>query len=105
MSKIIRIVLVTSPSEECSLKIARSVVSKHLAACVNILPQVKSIYTWEGKVEESAEELLVIKTQEKNISKLKEEILTLHPYDTPEFVVMEVDQIEEKYENWLLSVT
>ena len=67
----IRIILLTAPTEDCAKQIAKELVSKKLAACVNINPGVTSIFSWDGKLEESNELLLIVKTQEKNIGLVK----------------------------------
>lgn len=96
-----KIVLVTAPDEASAKKLARRAISSKLCACVNILPSVKSIYWWEGEVQESAELLLMLKTDEKNVYRLEELILEEHPYSTPEFVVVDSSFVTAKYKKWL----
>ncbi|HYA61668.1 MAG TPA: divalent-cation tolerance protein CutA [Candidatus Sulfotelmatobacter sp.] len=97
-----RVVLVTCATLEEARKIARGVVEKHLAACVNIVTHaVESFYTWEGKLENSSEYLLVIKTSEERLGELEKEVLAMHSYDTPEFIVLPIVAGSEKYLDWL----
>jgi periplasmic divalent cation tolerance protein len=102
-----RVVLVTCATLEEARKIARGVVEKKLAACVNIVTHaVESFYSWEGKLESSSEYLLFMKTTEDRLEELQKETLTLHSYDTPEFIVLPVVSGSQAYLNWLAeSVT
>jgi periplasmic divalent cation tolerance protein len=97
-----RVVLVTCATLEEGRKIARSVVEKRLAACVNLVTHaVESFYTWEGKLEDSSEYLLVIKTSVEQLRELEQEVTALHSYDTPEFVVLPIVAGSEKYLAWV----
>ena len=97
-----RVVLVTCGTLEESRKIARAVVEKRLAACVNIVTHaVESFYMWEGKLENASEYLLVIKTNAQRLESLQKEILELHSYDTPEFVALPIVAGASGYLNWL----
>lgn len=97
-----RVVLVTCATLEEARKIARAMVEKHLAACVNVVTHaVESFYTWEGKLENSSEYLLIIKTSQERIAELQKEIVALHSYDTPEFVAVPIVAGSEKYLKWL----
>lgn len=97
-----RIVLVTCASGAEGRKIAKAVVSKKLAACVNILPgPVESVYRWKGTIEKSRERLLLIKTSANRLKELEEEVLRLHSYETPEFLVVSVAGGSQRYLAWL----
>lgn len=97
-----RIVLVTCGTLEEARKISREVVEKRLAACVNIMTHaVESFYAWEGKLENSSEYLLMIKTSEERVVELQKEVLRLHSYDTPEFVVVPIVAGSAEYLKWL----
>jgi periplasmic divalent cation tolerance protein len=97
-----RVVLVTCATLEEARKIARDVVEKRLAACVNIVTHaVESFYTWEGKLEDSSEYLLMMKTSEERLEELQKEVLELHSYDTPEFVVLPIVAGSEAYLKWV----
>ena len=86
------VVYVTAPSEEAGLKLARGLVSAKLAACVNVAPRVTSVYEWEGKVEEEAESLLIIKSTTDALPKLTDWVKTNHPYDVPEVISLPVNR-------------
>ena len=97
-----RVVLVTCGTLEESRKIARAVVDLQLAACVNVLTHaVESFYKWEGKLENGSEYLLIMKTTEDRVEALKKEVLEMHSYDTPEFVVLPIVSGAEAYLQWL----
>jgi periplasmic divalent cation tolerance protein len=97
-----RVVLVTCATLEESREIARAMVEKHLAACVNIVTHaVESFYLWEGKLQDGSEYLLVMKTSEERVEELQREVLEMHSYDTPEFVVLPMVGGSDKYLNWV----
>jgi len=97
-----RVVLVTCATLEEARKIAREVVEKRLAACVNVVTHaVESFYTWEGKIENGSEYLLMMKTSEERLEELQKEVLRLHSYDTPEFIVVPVVGGSQAYLAWL----
>jgi periplasmic divalent cation tolerance protein len=97
-----RIVLVTCPSLALARKIARTVVQKRLAACVNVVRSpVESFYTWREKLDEAREYLLVIKTVSERLKKLEREVHRLHSYEVPEFIVIPIIAGSRKYLSWL----
>ena len=96
-----RIVLSTAGSEDEARKIARHLVDHYLAACVNIVPRVESIYRWQGKVESSAEWLLLIKTSTEKFAAVREAIQELHSYELPECVSITIDDGSVPYLKWL----
>ncbi|MCB9029745.1 MAG: divalent-cation tolerance protein CutA [Deltaproteobacteria bacterium] len=98
-----RIVLVTTPSEEIASQIATTLVTETLAACVNIVPNIRSIYSWQGKIEDEKECLMLIKTTLNKITDLEHRLHEIHPYETPEFIALLPDAISKGYESWLLS--
>jgi periplasmic divalent cation tolerance protein len=101
-TKKFHIVLVTCGSLQEARKIARSVVEKKLAACVNIsTAPVESVYRWKGKVETAKEHLLIIKTSMTRLKELEREVSRLHSYETPEFVVLQVAGGSTAYLRWL----
>ena len=99
-----RIVLSTAGSREEAEKIANALVERHLAACVNIVPQLRSIYRWAGKVERSDEVLLIIKTSAERFSSVRHAIETLHSYDVPECICLSVEDGSEKYLKWIAEM-
>jgi len=103
--KTLKIALVTCPDKESSEQIARSLVTDRLAACVNIINGVRSIYTWKEKIEDEQEYLLIIKTSARQVAALEAAVVKLHPYDTPEFVVLDTAHVNEKYMKWILDQT
>lgn len=92
-------VTVGSPAE--GERIARALVEDRLAACVNRVPGVQSAYRWQGKVEQSAEELLIIKTSSKLFERLKQRVQELHSYSVPEIIALPILEGSESYLNWL----
>jgi periplasmic divalent cation tolerance protein len=97
-----RLVLVTCGSLPEARKIARAVVEKHLAACVNIhTSPIESIYRWKGKIEGAREHLLLVKTTTKRLRALEREVLRLHSYETPEFLVLPISAGSRAYLRWL----
>jgi len=96
-----RFVLVTAPDEAVARQLARACVEARLAACVNLVPGVLSIYRWQGAVEEARECLLLIKTVAARLSELQAELARAHPYELPEFVVLRPDEVESRYLAWL----
>jgi len=97
-----RVVLVTCGSLKEARRIARHVVSKRLAACVNIVRSpIDSFYTWKGKLEAAREHLLVIKTTAGRLAKLEREVRRLHGYDVPELIALPIIAGSEKYLSWL----
>ena len=97
-----RIVLVTCASIRQARNIAKAVVRKRLAACVNILTTpVESVYTWGGKVEKAREQLLLIKTGARQLKALEREVRKLHSYETPEFLALSIFDGSSEYLLWL----
>jgi periplasmic divalent cation tolerance protein len=95
------IFFVTSPNMETSRKLAQILVGERIAACVNILPGVTSTYWWKDQIEESQENLLIIKTKAENAERLKSTIQANHPYETPECVGFPITDGLEKYRAWI----
>ncbi|KAH8860631.1 Protein CutA [Schistosoma japonicum] len=85
------VVLITCPNSSVAETIADTLVSRKLAACVNIIPSIKSVYVWEGKVERSDELLLMAKTQSKLIPSLTEVVKDMHPYECPEIIGLNIE--------------
>lgn len=97
------IVLTTVGSEFDVKALARELVEQRLAACVNIVPGLTSIYRWQSRVDEDDEQLLIIKTVDDNIHELREALFARHPYEVPEFVVLPIASMSEAYGAWLLE--
>ncbi len=88
-----------------SHSLAQTLVDEHLAACVNVLPPMQSIYRWQGQVHVDDERQLVIKTSSDRVEALQLRLRALHPYELPEFLVIEVAGGSQAYLDWLASVT
>jgi periplasmic divalent cation tolerance protein len=100
----LRLVCVTCPSLVLARKIARAVVQKHLAACVNVVRSpVESFYTWKGKLKTAREQLLLIKTTANRLSQLEREVRRLHTYDVPELIALSITQGSADYLSWLIK--
>jgi periplasmic divalent cation tolerance protein len=96
-----RIVLSTAGSEDEARKIAHHLVEHHLAACVNMVPGIESIYRWQGKTESSQEWLLLIKTTAEKFPGVRDAILELHSYELPECIAISVEDGSAEYLEWI----
>ena len=99
------IVLVTCGSEEEALKIANTLVEEHLAACVNLVSPIRSIYRWEGKIWNEREWLLIIKTQKQRFGELEKKVKSLHSYSVPEIISLPIIEGSTSYLNWIKENT
>ncbi len=95
------VILVTVPDFDTGVKIGRALVESRLVACVNIVRDVKSIFFWEGKVDEAVEALLIIKSRLDMLDKIIEKIRQLHPYQVPEIIAIPIVYGFEKYLRWI----
>ncbi|KAJ8968397.1 hypothetical protein NQ317_007790 [Molorchus minor] len=95
---------VTAPNEEVAKKIGNGLVSKKLAACVNIIPKITSIYEWEGKINEDSEVLLMIKTRTTKINELTDFVKANHPYTVCEVISLPIQNGNEPYLKWISDV-
>ncbi len=95
------VVLTTVGSGFDARSLASALVEKRLAACVNIIDRVHSVYRWEGRVTGDDEQLLVIKTADVRVEALREELFERHPYEVPEFVVIPIESMSDGYGRWL----
>jgi len=101
----IKIAFCTVDSLDTARSLSQALVGERLAACVNIVPGVTSVYKWQGEVEEASELLLIIKTSPKRVEDLTRRIAELHPYDVPEVISIPVDGGLPSYLDWVLSET
>jgi periplasmic divalent cation tolerance protein len=99
------IVLTTAPPELDIAGLARTLLSEQLVACINILPAMQSVYRWQGAIEAAAEHQLILKTTVGCVERLRERLATLHPYDVPEFLVIEASSGSDSYLEWLRGET
>lgn len=97
------VVLCTVPDKETGRRLAWLLVEEKLAACVNIVERVTSIYSWQGSIQEDEELLLIIKTRWDHFEKLRDQIAEAHPYEVPEIVAIPVVGVHEPYGAWLAS--
>ena len=95
------IALTTLPADADAAEFGRTLVDERLAACVNLLPVMESVYRWEGKIEFEAERQLVIKTSRERVSDLWDRVRELHPYEVPEFVIISIVDGNEAYLRWI----
>lgn len=98
-----RLVLITAPDLEVARALGRRFVEAHLAACVNLVPGVTSIYRWQGELCEEGEVLLVVKTTAAALAGLEAENARAHPYDCPEFVALDPAHVAPGYLAWLAA--
>jgi periplasmic divalent cation tolerance protein len=95
------VVLMTAANREEAVRIAEMLVNAHLAACVQILPEIQSVYRWQGKVARDNEVLLLVKTTSGRFDELDRAVREIHSYETPEIVALPVTAISESYLQWL----
>lgn len=96
-----RVALGTAPDMKTARRLARAALGARLIACANLIPRAESHYRWQGKIERSSEVLMILKTTAKCVKKLEEMILAQHPYDTPEFVILDLRGGNKRYLDWL----
>jgi periplasmic divalent cation tolerance protein len=101
----IRVVLVTAPRGDVAVSIARGLVEAGLAACVNIVPGVRSIYAWQGAICDDGEDLLIAKTAEDRLEALVAHVRAVHPYSVPEVVALPVEAGSAAYLDWVAGET
>lgn len=99
------VVFITAPNEEAAAEIARALVGQKLAACVNIVRNIRSIYSWQGKVEDDTEVLMIAKTQKKLFTALSEKVKELHSYDVPEVIAVPILKGSDDYLEWIKAST
>lgn len=102
-SSFARVVLTTAADADEANRLARVLVEERLVACATLIPSVRSIYRWQGEVEESTEILLLLKTGLDQLATLETRLHVLHSYDTPEFLVLPVQSGSSSYLDWLQS--
>ena len=99
------VVLVTTPTAERAAEIARALVEERLAACGNVVPAIRSVYRWEGKIQDDQEALLVLKTTRERFEALRERVLSLHPYQVPEVIALPIEAGSAPYLAWIAAET
>ena len=93
--------LVTAPDLKTARRLARAALQKRLVACANLIPKIESHYWWKGKKERGSEVLMILKTTNAKLNALERLIVSKHPYDTPEFIVLRINRGNKKYLDWL----
>jgi periplasmic divalent cation tolerance protein len=99
------IVFMTASNGEEAARLAEMLVGAHLAACVQILPEIESVYRWQGKIERAPEVLILAKTTRSKFEELEREVRALHSYDTPEIIAVPVVAGSAAYLTWLSEAT
>ncbi|MBU4320577.1 MAG: divalent-cation tolerance protein CutA [Nitrospinae bacterium] len=99
------VVFITTSGEDEAANIARALVEGRLAACVNIVRNLRSIYSWQGKVEDESEVLMIVKTQKKLFHSLSQKVKEMHSYTVPEIIAVPIVEGSEDYLKWLKKVT
>jgi periplasmic divalent cation tolerance protein len=99
------LVYTTYPSLVEAEKAGRVLVEDHLAACVNVLPGMVSLYRWEGAIERADEVVMIVKTRASLAEEVRSGIKAIHPYDTPAIIVLPIESIDEGYFAWILAST
>lgn len=101
----VSVVLMTAPSEGVAASLAKTLVDERLIACANLIPKVRSIYRWEGAVQDEAETLVMMKTATAALPRLVERVKALHPYSVPEVLELTVRSGSQPYLDWVLGET
>lgn len=101
MSVCHQLILCTCPDQESAEKIARHLIASNLAACVNILPGILSIYSWQGQIESAQEQLLLIKANKDHYAGIESAITALHAYEVPEIIAVAIENGLPEYLNWI----
>jgi periplasmic divalent cation tolerance protein len=97
------LVLVTAPGLDTARALAKAVLNTRLVACANLIPKIESHYWWQGKLESSAEVLILFKTAKGKLKVLEKLIVANHPYDTPEFLVLPIVAGNKRYLDWVIE--
>jgi len=97
------VVLITAPDLEVARRLAHGLVEQRLAACVNLVDGLHSVYRWEGAVEEGDEVLMIVKTSTAALGELSRWVAEAHPYDVPECVAIQPAAVESRYLSWLIE--
>ncbi len=98
-----KLIMTTIGTEQQALALAEQLINQKLAACVNILPKMQSIYRWQGKLERGEEHLLLIKTLASHVEAVFEAVRADHPYELPEIIVVPIEDGYEPYINWITT--
>lgn len=100
MTDFVQVSTTTASAAEAE-QIATALVEQHLAACVQIIPQIRSVYCWEGKIEHSDEQLCLIKTRRSLVPQVEAEVIRCHAYQCPEIITVPIEAVSPSYLQWL----
>ncbi|WP_068546999.1 divalent-cation tolerance protein CutA [Thalassotalea crassostreae] len=98
-----QVVLCNCPDEDVAFRISEIIVKEKLAACVNILPKITSIYSWQGTIKRDSEVMLMIKTKQSLYTELEQCIKKYHPYDVAEVIALDIQQGSAQYLDWITN--
>lgn len=101
MTQSLALIFVTAPTEEAAAMWARTLVEEKLIACANLIPRIRSIYRWEGKVCDEAEVLMVLKAPAERFADIQKRVLELHHYEVPEVVMVKATDVNQVYWEWV----
>ncbi|MFC4655491.1 MULTISPECIES: divalent-cation tolerance protein CutA [Rheinheimera] len=99
------LILCNCPTAALAEQISHQLLQRRLIACANLLPSVRSIYSWQGKIEQAEEVPLLLKIRQQDYTEVEQAILALHPYQVPEIIALPVESALTSYQNWLYEVT
>lgn len=99
------VVYITAPNEDEAARMAKALVEARLAGCVNIIRNIRSIYSWQGRIEDEPEVLMVVKTQKSLFEELSKKVRELHSYSVPEIIALPIVEGSQDYIRWLNEVT
>lgn len=97
------LIITTAPDEAAAELIAKALIEKGGAACVNILPEMRSLYKWKGRIESGREQLLLIKARQDRYAAIEKQIEALHPYELPEIIAVSIDVGLPAYLEWVVG--
>jgi periplasmic divalent cation tolerance protein len=99
------VIIITASNEEEAVRIARSLLEERLVACVNIHPKVRSLYWWEGKIQDEGEAMMVIKSRRELFGEVIKKVKEIHSYTVPEIIALPIIEGSEDYLRWIQEVT
>ncbi len=103
--KNVSVIFITVDKKKNAQKIMLELLKKRLIACVNLIPNIKSMYWWKGKIEIAGEFLLIVKTKKDNVKKIIEFVKKIHPYTIPEIIAFDIKEGNKDYINWVINET
>jgi len=98
-----QLILCTCPDADCAENLANALIAEKLAACVNIVPGVRSVYQWQGQIETAQEHLLLIKSRQDRYPAIEAAVKKLHPYEVPEIIALDIERGSQDYLQWINS--